>query len=68
MTIHDVFSHPATRGAIAGVLAAAAVDIHAFVTSPNWRVVGFNWGMATKRWFTGAITGAASALGLGYLL
>lgn len=68
VTIYEILSSPVARGALEGLLAAAAVDIHAFVRAQGWHVDGFNVGVASKRWFTGAVTGAATALGLGYLL
>lgn len=51
-----------------GLVGAAGVDIHAFRSSPTWRVDGFNWGLATKRWFIGFTTAALTAAGYGGLV
>jgi heme A synthase len=54
------------RGAISGFVAAAIVDLHAFMTfkSPN-DVKQYAWGTAVLRWTQGLIGGAVSAWGLG---
>ena len=46
-------------GAISGFMAAFIVDIHAWEKSDK-----FAWGLAAKRWFAGAVTGAMGALGV----
>ena len=52
-------------GAISGLLAAAAVDFHAFKA---WQSFGdakaYNWPVALFRWCQGAVMGAVAALGL----
>jgi hypothetical protein len=58
-----MWTNPIVRGALSGFIAAASVDIHSFLNSPTWRVDGFNWNLATKRWFTGLITGAITGAG-----
>lgn len=62
---HDLLVKLA-HGAIAGLLAAAAVDFHAF---KSWQSFGdakaYNWPVALFRWLQGAVIGAASAFGLG---
>lgn len=66
MTLHTFLLNPIVKGAISGVLAAAVVDIHAFL---SWHSFGevktYNWGTASFRWIQGAITGALAATGLG---
>jgi hypothetical protein len=51
------------QGAVAGFLAAAAVDLHAFQT---WKSLDeahtYNWKLAIGRWIMGAATGAATGL------
>ena len=60
------FAHPVTRGAIAGILTAAAVDIQAFRAFKSWEEAAtYGWGIAAFRWFQGAVIGALAALGLG---
>lgn len=49
-----------SAGAVAGVLAAVVVDLHAWAQSSE----GFDWGLAVKRWAAGAVSGALAALGL----
>ena len=48
-----------------GVVSGAAVDIHAFFTSATWHVDGFDWGLATKRWFTGGLSAVVTKAGFG---
>ena len=54
------------RGAIAGVGAAAVVDLHAFL---SWKRVQdaltYDWGTAILRWAQGAVTGALAGAGFG---
>ncbi len=61
--------HPIVRGAASGALAAAVVDVHAFLT---WKrvqdVVAYDWRTAAFRWAQGAVTGALAAAGLGALI
>ena len=47
-------------GAVSGVLAALVVDINAWSKTQE----PFNWGLAVKRWVSGAITGATGAFGV----
>lgn len=60
---------PVTRGAINGVVAAAAVDVHAFL---SWRdmheFATYNWGTAALRWVQGAVIGAVTGAGYQALL
>lgn len=62
----ELLQHPVTRGAIAGAVAAAAVDIQAF---RNWKTIHdwleYDWGIAAWRWFQGAALGALTAFGIG---
>lgn len=59
----------AAQGALSGLLAAAAVDVHTFQT---WKTAedakGFNWATAGQRWLFGAVSGAIGALGFGALV
>lgn len=66
--LHVILANPSVRATLMGALGAAAADIHAWRTSPTWKVDGFNWGTASKRWVTGAITGFAIQNGLSELL
>lgn len=57
------------KGVLSGVLAAAAVDYHAFL---NWRsfheFAEYDWRTAAFRWVQGAIAGAVAGAGLGAML
>lgn len=56
------------HGAVSGMVAAAGVDIHAFMQWKNWHdAATYDWGTATFRWAAGAILGAATAAGYGAL-
>lgn len=53
------------KGAISGLLAAAVVDFHAFLTWKNAHdVASYDWATAAFRWFQGAVAGAVAAAGL----
>lgn len=50
-------------GAVSGFVAAFLVDWNAFMRSePSAK---FDWGLAFKRWVTGAVSGALAGLGMG---
>jgi uncharacterized membrane protein len=63
----SLFVHsPIVRGAASGIVTAAIVDIGAFRGWQKWSdAVTYNWGLASWRWFQGAILGALTALGWG---
>lgn len=48
------------KGAVSGFLAAFVVDIQAWMKATG----KFDWGVAIKRWISGAISGALAALGI----
>ena len=62
----SLWQHPVVRGAVAGLLTAAAVDFQAF---RKWQAfsdaLAYNWSTALFRWAQGAVIGAASAVGFG---
>lgn len=47
-------------GALGGLAAAITVDYEAWKSHPN---TSFNWMLAIRRWLTGAVLGAAAAVG-----
>lgn len=50
--------------ALTGALAAAWTDFDAFKKFKSWKdLVGFDWGLASFRWFKGAILGVIGASG-----
>lgn len=59
----------AFRGAVSGMVAAATVDLHAFL---QWKsfydVTQYSWSTAAFRWLQGAVTGALGAAGFGALI
>jgi len=61
-----LLSTAAMRGAISGVVTAAIVDVGAFRGWKSWDdALTYQWGIATFRWFQGAVIGALTGLGLG---
>lgn len=58
-----LLANPLFIGAIGGILAAARVDYEAFKTweSPS-QAYGYDWLIATWRWFKGGVIGLVSAL------
>ena len=66
----NAFLHnPIMRGAVSGALAAAVVDIHAFLSWKNVQdALAYNWSTAAFRWFQGAVTGAIAGAGFGSLV
>jgi hypothetical protein len=64
--VEFVLRQPLVKGAIAGFLAAAAIDFQAFRTWKSFDDAhAYNWRLAAWRWLQGAVTGALVALGLG---
>jgi hypothetical protein len=61
----SAFVHsPIVHAALMGALGAAASDFHTFTTYKSWKDFGsFDIGVASYRWFLGAMTGAAAAAG-----
>lgn len=47
-------------GAASGLLAAAITDVQAWAASEGQ----FKWGLALRRWFLGALSGAAASFGI----
>lgn len=59
----------AFRGAISGVIAAATVDLHAFLQWQSfYEVTQYRWSLAAFRWLQGAVTGAIGGSGYSALL
>lgn len=69
MTLAVVVHSAAFRGAISGIIAAATVDLHAFL---QWKsfydVTQYSWSTAAFRWLQGAVTGAIGGAGYGALI
>ena len=64
----DFFHSPVTKGALTGVLGAAAADYHAFRQFKKWSdAATYDWPTAGLRWLQGAVVGALGAAGLGAL-
>ncbi len=54
------------RGMVSGIVTAAIVDIGAFRGWKSWDdALTYSWGLASFRWFQGAVIGALTGLGLG---
>lgn len=63
--LQAVLDHPAVKGALAGIVAAAAVDIDAFRKFESFeQAKAYKWDRALFRWIQGAIAGAIAGLGL----
>ena len=57
---------PIAHSALAGMLAAAAIDFQAFRAWKSWKdATTYAWSTAIFRWVQGAVVGAATAVGLG---
>ena len=69
MIFATILHSPILRGVLSGALAAAVVDLHAFMT---WRTPDeartYAWGTALLRWVQGAVTGGLTTAGLGTFL
>lgn len=58
--------HPIVVAALAGAIAAARVDFHAFKSWQSFdEAVTYSWKTAVFRWIQGAIVGAVMGAGLG---
>ena len=49
-------------GATSGLVAAFLIDVHAWQSDASGSK--FDWGLAIRRWITGAISGGMTAAGL----
>ena len=69
MTVHQVLQFPAVHGAITGLMTAAAVDVHSFL---SWKKIDdartYSWDTAILRWIQGTIYGAIVGAGYGALV
>ena len=64
--IAAALNSPLTKGALSGVLTAAAVDYQAFRSWKSFQdFKSYSWGTAVFRWFQGALVGLVTAAGLG---
>ena len=62
----EFISNPYVRAALIGVVTAAGVDFAAFKKWQSFdEAASYGWGLAAWRWFQGALTGLAMALGFG---
>jgi hypothetical protein len=53
------------RGAVAGLVASASVDLHAWYKFASFDdIVRYDWKIALTRWGIGIVTGILAALGL----
>lgn len=61
----ELLMHPVVRGAIAGAVAASAIDIQAFRSFKSATdLKTYSWSLALFRWVQGAVFGALTALGI----
>ena len=59
-------SNPILRGALSGLVAAATVDVHAFLSWKNPDDIRqYNWSLAALRWGQGLVSGALMGAGFG---
>lgn len=59
------WQHPIVHGAITGAVSAAAIDLAAFRKWSSWHdATTYQWGLASWRWFQGALYGGLTAAGL----
>lgn len=64
----SILTNPIVKGALSGLVAAAVVDVHAFMRFKSKNdVATYDWGTAALRWGQGLIGGALTAAGLGFL-
>ena len=62
----NFFHNPIVHGAVSGLVAAAIVDVHMFLTWKKWEEAAvYSWSTACLRWVQGSIAGALAATGLG---
>ena len=60
-----IWHSPLAHGALTGVIAAAAVDYHAFTTWKSFHdLATYDWPTAIWRWIQGGVVGLIGAAGL----
>lgn len=65
---YAVVHSAAFKGAVSGVLGAGAADFAAFKSWKSFHdAAEYQWGVAAWRWLQGAVLGAASGAGLGWM-
>jgi hypothetical protein len=60
MTVHDVISHPV----FLSWWGAFSVDLFLWIKAPGWKLMDFDFGVASKRWVVGILMGLLPWLGL----
>ena len=69
MNLTALLHSAAARGAITGLVSAAAVDLHAFLKFNSWKdVAAYNWSTASFRWAIGLVSGVLTGAGYGALI
>lgn len=69
MTLTTVLHSAAMRGALAGAISAAIVDVHAFMSWKSFNdAITYSWGTALFRWCQGAVSGALVGAGYGAMV
>lgn len=64
----ELLQHPIVTGALAGFLAATAVDFQAFRAFKSFQEFrSYSWGLAAFRAVQGIVLGVLAALGIGAL-
>lgn len=67
-TAHQWIHLPIVQGALTGLIGAAVVDFAAFRAWKSWHDIAvYQWGLASFRWFQGAVVGAVTAAGIGLI-
>lgn len=60
--LHTILIAPWFHAGLGGLLAAGAVDYHAFLTWRSWKdAAGYSWGTASFRWVSGFVIAALGA-------
>jgi len=69
MDISVILHSAAFKGALAGLISAAGVDLHAFSGMKSAdEFLRYSWTLAAFRWVQGAALGALTGLGYGAIL
>ena len=67
--MQTILAHPLLKGAISGLVTAAAIDYDAFRSWKSFKdACSYDWATASFRWMKGVVVGVVLAFGYGQVV